>query len=102
MGERLDALGARVTANADDARDALNVVDDATDAIRYGLTECMEEEAPTEVEKVAPTTGMSDVVHVVGNNQNVALATELWDDAAQIQETFITMLDGSAGANPRR
>jgi hypothetical protein len=39
MGERLDQLANRISTNADDTRDALTVLDDATDVVRYGLME---------------------------------------------------------------
>jgi hypothetical protein len=40
MGERLDWLAARATIHEEDARDALTLLDDARDVIRYGLMEC--------------------------------------------------------------
>ena len=40
MGERLDWLAARATIHEEDARDALTILDDARDVIRYGLMEC--------------------------------------------------------------
>ena len=39
LGERLDQLANRIATNADDTRDALTVLDDATDVVRYGLME---------------------------------------------------------------
>ena len=39
LGERLDQLSHRISTNADDTRDALTVLDDATDVVRYGLME---------------------------------------------------------------
>ena len=39
LGERLDQLANRIATNADDTRDALTVLDDATEVVRYGLME---------------------------------------------------------------
>ena len=39
LGEGMDQMITRMASNADDTRDALTVLDDATDVIRYGLME---------------------------------------------------------------
>ena len=39
LGERLGQLTNRISTNADDTRDELTVLNDATDAVRYGLME---------------------------------------------------------------
>ena len=39
LGERLDQLSHRISTNADDTRDALTVLGDAIDVVRYGLME---------------------------------------------------------------
>ncbi|CAL1157854.1 unnamed protein product [Cladocopium goreaui] len=44
---------------------------------------------------------MSNLMDSWRNDQNVALASELWNDAAQIQRALMTVLDASSTGSPR-
>ena len=150
LGETVNANATRLAHHEEDTRDALTVLDHATDCIRYGLmefggfvrneilsavrrshmftqeranfvlwnmqrnrpedtdepaagpTEGGEEEALTEDEEVqGETEGMSNLMDSWRNDQNVALASELWNDAAQIQRALMTVLDASSTGSPR-
>ena len=73
-----------------------------TDENAAGPPEGGEEEAPTEDEEVqGETEGMSNLMDSLRNDQNVALASELWNDAAQIQRALMTVLDATSERNPR-
>ena len=73
-----------------------------TDENVAGPPEGGEEEAPTEDEEVqGETEGMSNLMDSLRNDQNVALASELWNDAAQIQRALMTVLDATSGRSPR-
>ena len=61
-----------------------------------------EEETPTEDEETqGETAGMPNLMDSLRNDQNVALASESWNDAAQIQHALTTVLDASSGGSPR-
>ena len=80
--------------------------EDTDEPARDPAAQAGEEETPTEDEEEhGSTEGMSNLMDALRdalrNDQNVALAVELWNDAAQIQRALMTVLGASSGRNPR-
>ena len=66
--------------------------------------EMAEEETPTEDPLVpierGPTEGMDILMEAMREEQNNALASELWYEASQIQGTIMLVLEASSGTSP--
>ena len=80
--------------------------EDTDEPARDPAAQAGEEETPTEDEEEhGSTEGMSNLMDALRdalrNDQNVALAVELLNDAAQIQRALMTVLGASSGRNPR-
>eukprot|EP00435_Cladocopium_sp_Y103_P009978 s2640_g2.t1 len=67
-----------------------------------GGDESIEEESNTDDEAVAHESpgGMTALLEHMRADQNIALAAEHFNDANQIQQAIITLLDATAGPNP--